>query len=46
MHNCRERIKIEVMNTKLALKIHKSAIEKAKKYAREKDTSLSKMIEN
>jgi len=34
------------MNTKLTLKIDKSTIERAKKYAREKDTSLSKMIEN
>lgn len=34
------------MKAKLTLKIDKSTIEKAKKYAREKDTSLSKMIEN
>lgn len=54
MHNCRKhieivfylRIKIEVMKAKLTLKIDKSKIEKAKKYAMEKDSSLSKMIEN
>lgn len=54
MHNCRKhieivfylRIKIVVMKAKLTLKIDKSKIEKAKKYAMEKDSSLSKMIEN
>jgi hypothetical protein len=34
------------MRAKLTLKIDKSTIEKAKEYARKKDTSLSKMIEN
>jgi hypothetical protein len=33
------------MDTKLTLKINKSVIEKAKLYAKEKNTSLSKMIE-
>jgi len=34
------------MDTKLTLKLNKSIIERAKKYANEKNTSLSKMIEN
>lgn len=35
-----------LMNTKLTLSINKSITEKAKKYARRKKTSLSKLIEN
>ncbi|MBV7440719.1 hypothetical protein KRX57_04740 [Weeksellaceae bacterium TAE3-ERU29] len=34
------------MDTKLTLKLDKSIIEKAKKYASEKEISLSKMVEN
>ena len=34
------------MDTKLTLKLDKSIIESAKKYAREKNISLSKIIEN
>ena len=34
------------MNTKLTLKLDKSIIDKAKKYAKGKNISLSKMIEN
>lgn len=34
------------MNTKLTLTIEKSVIEKAKKYARKKDKSLSDIVEN
>lgn len=34
------------MNTKLTLTIEQSVIEKAKKYAKEKETSLSDLIEN
>jgi hypothetical protein len=34
------------MNTKLTLTIEKSVIEKAKKYAKEKEHSLSDLIEN
>ncbi len=34
------------MNTKLTLTIEQSVIEKAKKYARKKDRSLSDLIEN
>ncbi len=34
------------MNTKLTLSIEKSVIEKAKKYAQEKERSLSDLIEN
>lgn len=34
------------MNTKLTLSINKTITEKAKKYARRKKTSLSKLIEN
>ncbi len=34
------------MDTKLTLKLNKSIIERAKQYASEKNTSLSKMIEN
>lgn len=34
------------MDTKLTLKLNKSVISKAKKYAKEKNISLSKMIEN
>ncbi len=33
------------METKLTLKLNKSIIEEAKKYAKDKNTSLSKMIE-
>jgi ATP-dependent Clp protease ATP-binding subunit ClpX len=38
--------KDEKMDTKLTLKINKSTIESAKRYAKERETSLSKMIEN
>ena len=34
------------MNTKLTLTIDQSVIEKAKKYAKEKERSLSDLIEN
>jgi hypothetical protein len=34
------------MNTKLTLSINKAVTEKAKKYARRKKTSLSKLVEN
>jgi len=34
------------MDTKLTLKLEKSIIERAKEYAKEKNISLSKMIEN
>ena len=34
------------MNTKLTLSINKTVTERAKKYARRKKTSLSKLIEN
>ena len=34
------------MNTKLTLNINKSIIQKAKDYARDRDISLSKLIEN
>ncbi len=34
------------MNTKLTLNLDKSVIEQAKKYAREHQVSLSKLIEN
>ena len=34
------------MNTKLTLKINKFTIERAKRYAKERETSLSKMVEN
>lgn len=34
------------MDTKLTLKLNKSIIDKAKEYAKEKNTSLSKIIEN
>lgn len=34
------------MNTKLTLTIDKTVIEKAKKYAKEKDNSLSDIVEN
>ncbi|HEV7382270.1 MAG TPA: DUF6364 family protein [Dyadobacter sp.] len=34
------------MNTKLTLTIEQSIIEKAKKYAKKTDTSLSSLIEN
>lgn len=33
------------MNTKLTLQLDKSIIEKAKKYASEQDTSLSRLVE-
>lgn len=38
--------KDEKMDTKLTLKINKSTIDSAKRYAKERETSLSKMIEN
>lgn len=38
--------KDEKMDTKLTLKINKSTIDRAKRYAKERETSLSKMIEN
>ncbi len=38
--------KINLMNTKLTLTIEQSVIEKAKKYARKKERSLSDLIEN
>jgi uncharacterized Zn finger protein len=38
--------KAEIMNTKLTLTIEQSVIEKAKKYARKKERSLSDLIEN
>ncbi|MEO5945341.1 MAG: DUF6364 family protein [Chitinophagaceae bacterium] len=34
------------MNTKLTLSINKTITERAKKYARKKKTSLSKLVEN
>jgi len=34
------------MDTKLTLKLDRKIIERAKKYARNKDTSLSRLIEN
>ncbi len=34
------------MDTKLTLKLDKTIIEKAKKYAKEKKTSLSDLVEN
>ncbi len=34
------------MNTKLTLTIEKTVIDRAKKYAREKDNSLSEIVEN
>ena len=34
------------MNTKLTLKLDKSTIDRAKEYARKKNISLSRMIEN
>jgi hypothetical protein len=34
------------METKLTLKLKKNIIDRAKKYAREQETSLSKLIEN
>ncbi len=34
------------MDTKLTLKLNKTIIDKAKEYAKEKNISLSKMIEN
>jgi threonine synthase len=38
--------KVEGMNTKLTLTIEQSIIEKAKKYARKRERSLSEIIEN
>ena len=38
--------KIKKMNTKLTLTIERSVIEKAKKYARNRERSLSDLIEN
>ena len=38
--------KIFIMNTKLTLTIEQSVIEKAKKYAKNKERSLSDLIEN
>jgi hypothetical protein len=37
---------MEKMNTKLTLKLNKKAIERAKKYARKNNQSLSSMVEN
>jgi dsDNA-specific endonuclease/ATPase MutS2 len=34
------------MDTKLTLKLKKNIIDRAKKYANDRDTSLSKLIEN
>lgn len=34
------------MNTKLTLSLNKTITERAKKYARQKKTSLSKLVEN
>lgn len=34
------------MDTKLTLKLKESVIEKAKKYAKKQDTSLSRLVEN
>jgi len=34
------------MNSKLTLSLNKNVIEQAKQYAKENNTSLSKMIEN
>jgi len=34
------------MNTRLTLKLKKNVIDRAKKYAREHETSLSKIVEN
>ena len=34
------------MDTKLTLKLKKNIIDRAKKYARDRETSLSKIIEN
>lgn len=34
------------MDTKLTLKLKESVIEKAKKYAKTQDTSLSRLVEN
>lgn len=39
-------IKFNIMDTKLTLKLDKLIIESAKEYAKEKNISLSKMIEN
>ena len=38
--------KTVIMNTKLTLTIEKTVIEKAKEYAKEKERSLSDLIEN
>lgn len=42
----REKSRFKVMNTKLTLTIEKEIIEKAKAYAKEKNRSLSDIIEN
>ena len=39
-------VQLIIMDTKLTLKLNQEVIEKAKKYASEKQMSLSKMIEN
>lgn len=39
-------LKAYIMNTKLTLTIEQSIIEKAKRYARERERSLSDLIEN
>ena len=40
------RIKNSLMDSKLTLKLDESVIEKAKSYAKKKNTSLSKLIES
>lgn len=40
------RIKYIVMHTKLTLSLNENVIEQAKKYAKENNISLSRMIEN
>jgi hypothetical protein len=39
-------LKLNKMNTKLTLTIEQAVIEKAKKYAKDKERSLSNLIEN
>ncbi len=39
-------LKLNIMNTKLTLTIEQTVIEKAKKYAKGKERSLSSLIEN
>ena len=38
--------KLEIMDSKLTLKLNKSIIEQAKQYAKENNISLSRMVEN